>query len=98
MTGRVIPRNEDMTLGCERTRRIWSLCAIAGMPTDSQEATLRHLRILGNVGTLDELRAVLRTGLRRRGGRQPCYEFAVDARYRLRFEWRNGAALRVILC
>ena len=98
MTLRVIPANASMTLGCDRTRRIWGLSVIPAVPVPTQQKALVLLRILNNAGSLEAVRAVPGLHLRRVGRTtRPVYRIDVDTWHGLRFEWTRGAAARVVL-
>ena len=88
-----------MVVGDMQTRAIMKARVVRGIPSDVQQLALRRLRILGNVGSLCELHAIPALRLRRRcrSSKIVRYALALSRGWELRFEWRRGRPMGVVL-
>jgi len=81
-----------------RTRSIWELRLIKGVPADIAKTALRKLRYIDAAVSLDDLRIPPANRLEAlKGDRRGQYSIRVNDQFRICFVWKDGDAYHVEL-
>ena len=85
-----------MSFRNRQTERVWQGEVSRRLPRDIQDTALRKLRILNQARRLGDLAVPPGNRLEAlRGGRKGQHSIRINARWRICFTWREGAAYGV---
>ncbi len=95
MTRCVIPMNSGMALGDQATRLIWEGWLTPTAPENVQVLARRKLRLLNNVCSLEDIRAIRTLELSPPASRHGRYRIRISRGWWLAFRWHKSGVTHV---